>query len=229
MQTQDNDLSQWKAPDLPQKIIHYGQYCQLEPLDKYPHLEKLWHAFTEDQNHSLWDYLAYGPFLDLESLKAFVEEKENIRGEQFFIVINSKTKEPLGFIAYGRLQPEAGSLEIGHVCFSPRLKRTTLATEAVYLLIDHCFQIGYRRCEWKCNALNINSKRAAERFGFQYEGCFRQATVVKGKNRDTDWYSIIDKEWPNLKLAYERWLSAANFDEYQQQIQSLDVFIKKYT
>jgi RimJ/RimL family protein N-acetyltransferase len=230
MQDQDPtltaDLRHWRAPVKPSKQIHQGRYCCLEPLNRGQHAQQLWQAFVEDKTQSLWQYLPYGPFKNVEDFSLFIEEKQNSTDAIFFALVSRSTKEPLGFVAYSRIQPEAGSIEVAHVCFSPSLQKTTLATEALFLLLDHCFSLGYRRCEWKCNALNSNSKKAAQRFGFQFEGHFRQATVVKGRNRDTDWYSIIDKEWPPLKSAYQLWLDPNNFDESNFQIRSLQTFLQ---
>jgi len=195
-----------------------GQYCRLSPLST-DDTESLWQAYA-NINPELWDYLPYGPFTP-SSFVDFIHKKSQTDDAVFYTIRSQLSNQALGFIAYSRIQPKAGSIEVAHVCFSPALQKTTAATEAVYLMINRAFDLGYRRCEWKCNSLNEGSKKAAQRFGFTYEGQFRQAAVLKGHNRDTNWYSILDKEWPQLKTAYIQWLSPDNFDQQDQQLRSL--------
>ena len=142
----------------------------------------------------------------------------------FYAIIDDTSGKALGHISYLRITPAAGSIEVGHVVYSPRLQRTRAATEAMYLLMQRVFTLGYRRYEWKCDALNAPSRQAAQRYGFAYEGVFRQALVYKGRNRDTAWYACIDQEWPALDAAYQRWLDPANFDEQGQQRHALGEF-----
>jgi len=138
-----------------------------------------------------------------------------------FAVVDPITDDAIGVAGYLRITPASGSIEVGHLNFSPRLQRTRAATEAMYLMMAHAFELGYRRYEWKCNALNLPSRAAALRLGLSFEGIFRQATVVKGRNRDTAWYAAIDSEWPALRAAFLQWLDPANFDEQGQQRISL--------
>lgn len=213
-------LSNWQAPPAPTSNKMLGRYCQLVRLDVNVHGGDLWEAYAIDSTQRLWDYLPYGPFANKACFFDFIHQKSQANDEHFYAIIDNHTHKSIGFIAYSRIQPAAASIEVAHVCFSPLLQKTTAATEAIFLLLAHSFTLGYRRCEWKCNSLNQGSKKAAKRLGFTYEGCFRQATVIKGHNRDTDWFSIIDGEWPRLQRAYNVWLDKKNFND-KQQIQSL--------
>jgi RimJ/RimL family protein N-acetyltransferase len=224
-------INDWQAPPTPTRESRHGLHCYLEPLNperqNNSHVQDLWDAYAQESNIALWQYLPYGPFDSLEEFHCFIISKATEANTIFYAVIDKRTGKAIGFIAYSRIQEDAGSIEIAHVCFSPKLQKTIMATEAVYLLIDYAFSLGYRRCEWKCNALHQGSKKAGERFGFQYEGCFRQAMVVKGHNRDTSWFSIIDGEWPKLKAGYLAWLDPNNFDADFQQKNSLTYYLTR--
>lgn len=190
----------------------------LEPLDPAAHDEQLFAVFAEAP-HSLWTYMAYGPFTEIDefasTLQAMVDRPDWL---PYAFVVED---EPRGFASYLRVQPGDGVIEVGSITLSPRLQRTTAATEAIYLMIRNSFDLGYRRCEWKCDALNEPSRSAAVRLGFAYEGTFRQATHYKGRNRDTAWYSITDREWADLDKAFQRWLSPDNFDSNGRQRERL--------
>ncbi|WNO09432.1 GNAT family protein [Teredinibacter sp. KSP-S5-2] len=188
-----------------------GQHGQLTPLIASRHAAALFHASQEDSDGRLWTYLPFGPFADQNEFTHWLEGKVEQEGVIFFC-ISSPTHTPLGFFSFSRIQPEAASIELANVYFSPQLKHSTLATEAVYLMLNYAFELGYRRCEWKCNALNQASIQAALRFGFTFEGTFRNAAVVKGRSRDTAWFSICVEEWPALKQAFLTWLSPDNFN-----------------
>lgn len=194
-----------------------GRLCRLEPLEPARHGAELFAALSQDATGALWTYLPYGPFPSLESYRQWLDA--GARGEDplFYTILNAGSGKVLGLAAYLRITPSAGSIEVGHLQFSPALQRTATATEAMYLMMKHAFELGYRRYEWKCDSLNAKSCAAAIRLGFTFEGIFRQAVVVKGRNRDTAWYSITDVEWPVLRAAFERWLSPANFDESGHQ------------
>jgi len=195
-----------------------GRYCRLELFNLEEHTRPLFDAFVLDDG-SMWSYLTFGPFETVEVLRKKLQE---ITSKYLaYTVISVETKTPVGFLTYLNIQPEHGSLEIGAVVFSPLLRRSCASTEAVYLLIKHCFELGWRRCEWKCDSLNAPSNNAAQRLGFQFEGTFRQSWVLKGRNRDTNWYSIIDQEYPSVRTRLETWLSPDNFDSQGQQIQRL--------
>jgi RimJ/RimL family protein N-acetyltransferase len=214
-------LPGWRAPPAPPRAALEGRHCRLVPLDAHAHAAALHAANATDVEGRMWRYLAYGPFESLETYAAWVVQKQSSTDPLFFAVVDSVRGTPTGVATYMRIEPAQGSIEIGHLAFSPLLQRTPAATEALYLLLRQVFALGYRRCEWKCNAANAASRAAARRLGFRFEGVFRQHMVVKGRNRDTAWYSIIDGEWPAVQAGFERWLDPSNFDEHGQQRRSL--------
>ena len=187
-----------------------GRFCRLEPLEPR-HADALHAANESDAAGAGWTYMPYGPFADLRSYSRWVADAAAGEDPLFFAIVDPRTGSAVGVASYLRIDQNSGSIEIGHLHFTPGLQRTPAATEALYLLMKRAFELGYRRLEWKCNALNAPSRRAAQRLGLSYEGIFRQATVVKGRNRDTAWYAAIDREWPELSAAFERWLDPANF------------------
>jgi RimJ/RimL family protein N-acetyltransferase len=174
------------------------------------HCQALFEANSIDKNGEIWLYLPYGPFENLKDYCEWMRSFCNGLDPLFYAIIDPSGKA-IGVASYLRVDHNNGVIEVGHLAYSPLLQRTKASTEAMYLMMQYAFELGYRRYEWKCNALNAPSRAAAERLGFKFEGVFRQAAVIKGHNRDTAWYSIIDKEWPNLKLAFEKWLSKDNF------------------
>jgi RimJ/RimL family protein N-acetyltransferase len=169
----------------------------------------------------MWTYLGVGSFDSFETYRAYVEKVSQTADPQFYAIVDAASTRAVGVGAYLRIDPGNGSIEVGHLAFSPLLQKTPAATEAMYLMMRQAFELGYRRYEWKCNALNAPSRRAAQRLGFSNEGVFRQATVDKGRNRDTAWYAMIDSEWPALEAAFRKWLDPANFDEQGRQRVSL--------
>jgi RimJ/RimL family protein N-acetyltransferase len=193
-----------------------GRYCKLEPLQAN-HAEQLYAANGLDNDGRSWTYLPYGPFASFDKYCFWLEEQLGKDDVLLYAIIDLKSARAVGVAGYLRPDPANGVIEIGHLNFSPLLQQTHAATEALYLLIENVFTRGYRRCEWKCNALNEASRRAATRLGFQFEGIFRQLLVVKGRNRDTAWFSIIDGEWPALRDAFLRWLAPENFDDNGRQ------------
>jgi RimJ/RimL family protein N-acetyltransferase len=215
----------WQTPsavqEAPETQVLSGQYCSLSKLEA-KHASKLHQVFSKADD-SLWTYLPYGPFDNLSGYEDLIDTlNSNWRKTSLAYCIQSADqKDVLGLCAYLRMMPQAGSIEIGHLCFSPTLQKTPAATEAIFLLIDAVFKLGYRRCEWKCNDLNLPSIAAAKRYGFKYEGTFRQAQVVKGHNRDTAWLSIVDHEWQSLKPCFEAWLDPQNFTADGKQIKRL--------
>jgi RimJ/RimL family protein N-acetyltransferase len=212
------EVDGWSTPPIPSSEPLAGRLVSLEPLDADMHGADLFSAF-EDAPDSLWTYMSYGPFDRFSDFKETLDALGHNPGwVPFTIVVSGR---PLGFAAYLRVAPQDGTLEIGSITLSPGLQRTTAATETLYLLIRNCFELGYRRCEWKCDALNEPSRRAAERLGFRFEGVFLQATLYKGRNRDTAWYAITDREWPALESAFIRWLSPDNFDDDGTQRRTL--------
>jgi RimJ/RimL family protein N-acetyltransferase len=212
-----SDLKNWTPRPFPERKVLEGRYCRLEPLDVARHSSDIWTAFAGAD--SVWAYLpAYPPKDRAEYdalLDAMVKNKDIC---PFAVIVDGKAK---GHMWMMEIRPAHGVFEVGWITYSPSLQRTPAATEAVYLIGDYGFGLGYRRYEWKCNNRNEPSKRAALRFGFKPEGLFRQHQVVKGENRDTAWYSIIDSEWPARKAAFERWLAPENFDAQGRQKVSL--------
>ena len=200
----------WQPVEAPAAVPLEGAYVRLEPLDPDSHATDLHRAFA---GHDwLWDYLPYGPFTSAGAYHRWAREKAGGTDPLFLVLRAKETGHCGGIASFLRINPEMGSIEIGHICIAPELQRTATATEALFLMMDWAFRAGYRRCEWKCDTLNMGSRRAAQRLGFRYEGLFRQAAVVKGRNRDTAWFSIIDSEWPALADAYGIWLSPGNLE-----------------
>lgn len=205
---------------VPDRTPIEGLTVRLEPVDPSRHAEQLFQASAGADD--LWTYLAYGPFESQAVFAEWLAQRAASRDPVFYAVIDLAAGAGRGMASFMRIEPEHRVIEIGHIWFAPVLQRTRQATEAIYLMARHAFDdLGYRRLEWKCNALNAASRRAAERFGFSFEGIFRQHMIVKGVNRDTAWFSIIDSEWPVRRAAFEAWLSPENFDSSGQQQRSL--------
>jgi RimJ/RimL family protein N-acetyltransferase len=200
-----------------------GRYVQLRELRPDTDSASLYTvSHLPDGDPAVWTYLPDGPFETVEGLHAVMEAWEADPARRFYAVIPEGAATPLGVLAYLRMAPEHGSIEIGHILFGPGLRRTRAATETMFLLAREAFDVlGYRRLEWKCNALNAGSRRAAERFGFRFEGVFEQHMVVKGRNRDTAWYAITDRRWPAVRAGFEAWLDPENFDAAGRQLRSL--------
>ncbi|MBD9413359.1 GNAT family N-acetyltransferase [Pseudomonas sp. PDM16] len=216
------DLSQWQTRPFPPHEVQQGRFIRLERLDVVRHGDDLWQEL-QGPDPALWDYLPYGPFTERTAFDAWLAGNADSHDPQFHAVVEQTSGRALGLIAYLRITPKDGCIEIGHVAFGGTMQRTPGTTEAVFLLARHAFDdLGYRRFEWKCNARNARSKRAAERFGFVYEGLFRQHMVVKGESRDTAWYAMIDSEWPACRTAFQRWLAVDNFDAEGQQRHRLE-------
>jgi len=209
----------WAAPVRPDAVVLQGRFARLERLNAEQHAALLYRAFAG--HDAVWDYMPVGPFSSAAQYHRWVRDNEGREDPVFYAIKNLQTGNWEGVASYLRITPEAGSIEVGYISFSPALQRTPAATEAMYLMMAWAFEAGYRRYEWKCNALNIASRRAAQRLGFSFEGVFRQAAVVKGRNRDTAWFAVIDAEWPALKEAFSAWLSPSNFDSDGQQRERL--------
>lgn len=202
----------WQPPPRPEHAIMPGRYCRLEPLDAVRHAADLHAAYSLDVEGRMWTYLHSGPFATTEDYRAWVVARQDSADPLFFAVVDAVTGRAVGVASYLRIDPANGVVEVGHLAFSPLLQRTRAATEAMYLMMRHAFELGYRRYEWKCDALNAPSRRAAARLGFRFEGIFRQAIVYKERSRDTAWYSVIDNEWTALETAFRAWLDPDNFD-----------------
>ena len=211
----------WKAPTAPPREAWEGKHCRLEPLKPELHAADLFRALAADSQGLGWTYLPYGPFREFEEFRQWMLETCTGADPLFFSLFDTSHLRPLGVASYLRITPASGSIEVGHIHYSARLQRSRAATEAMYLMMERAFDLGYRRYEWKCDSLNAPSRAAAQRLGFSFEGIFRQATVYKGRNRDTAWYSIIDAEWPELQRAFQTWLDPSNFDESGRQKSSL--------
>lgn len=216
------DLSQWQPRPFPPHNPLQGRFIRLEPLDFAQHGDDLWQEL-QGPDPALWDYLPYGPFAERAAFDAWLAGNADSHDPQFYAVVDQPSGRALGVLSYLRIAPKDGCIELGHVAFGAALQRTPGASEAVFLLARRAFdELGYRRFEWKCNARNARSRRAAERFGFSYEGLFRQHMVVKGESRDTAWYALIDGEWPQCRTAFQRWLAADNFDTEGRQKRRLE-------
>jgi RimJ/RimL family protein N-acetyltransferase len=212
-------VANWTPPRRPDPAPITGAFVRLEPLDADRHAFELQESF---QGHdALWDYMPYGPFTSGSAYHRWAREREAGEDPRFFVMRDAATGRCGGIASYLRIAPEAGSIEVGHICISPAMQRGAAATEAMFLMMRWAFEAGYRRYEWKCNALNLASRRAAPRLGFSFEGVFRQHLIVKERNRDTAWFSVIDKEWPALAEAYAVWLAPSNFDGKGRQKERL--------
>jgi RimJ/RimL family protein N-acetyltransferase len=210
-------LPGWVERPRPPRSAMVGRYCRVEPIEAARHAAELFSANAEDDGR-MWTYLSVGPFAELEAYRTWVKSVERSEDPLFHAIVDLKSVKAVGMCAYLRIDPPNGVIEVGHLQFSPRLQRTPVATEAMFLMMRRAFEeLGYRRYEWKCDALNGPSWAAAERYGFRFEGIFRQAIVYKGRSRDTAWFSITDGEWPAVKAGFERWLEPANFDAEGRQ------------
>lgn len=216
------ELVDWQPRQHPARVVLNGRYCRLEPL-RVEHAGALFAAYQQAEDTRSWTWLLREPDTTVAEYSQWIASVCELSDPIHFAVIDNQTQLPVGSLALMRIDPKNGVVEVGHVHFSPLMSRSPLSTEAQYLLMRYVFdELGYRRYEWKCNSLNEPSRRAALRLGFQYEGRFRQALVVKGHNRDTDWFSILDKEWQALDCAFQNWLATDNFTADGKQIRSLE-------
>jgi RimJ/RimL family protein N-acetyltransferase len=214
-------VNAWPAAR-PGEVRLIGNFGHVEKLDEL-HAADLWEAVRG--HDALWPYMGYGPFPDEAAFAAYVKERAALEDPFAYAIVDGASGRALGIFTLMEIRPAARVIEVGHVVYSPALQRTPLATEAQFLLARYAFEsLGYRRYEWKCNALNAASRRAAERYGFTFEGVFRQHQIVKGRNRDTAWFSMLDGEWPARKRAFEAWLAPDNFTEDGKQKRSLASF-----
>jgi RimJ/RimL family protein N-acetyltransferase len=206
-------LPDWTPPPWPGPVGLTGRYVRIEPLGP-GHAAALYAANRAD--NAIWDYLPYGPFAE-EEYRRWVEEVAG-RPDPLFFALIDRERGPGGVASLMRINPDAGSIEVGHICLAPVMQRTRAASEAIFLFADWVFREGYRRFEWKCDALNARSRRAAERFGFSFEGVFRNHLIVKGRNRDTAWFAMTDGDWACLKPAWTAWLDPGNFEGGRQRV-----------
>ncbi|MCZ0813129.1 GNAT family protein [Roseovarius sp. EGI FJ00037] len=208
-------VKEWQTPPRPGPERIEGRYALLERLSP-EHAAPLFSSFS---GHDwVWDYMPVGPFASPETFQEWLSAAASRDDPMFYAIRDGDSGAWTGFASFLRIDPAAGSIEVGFIAMSPALQRTRAATEAIYLMMQWAFDAGYRRFEWKCDALNAPSRRAARRFGFVFEGVFRQATIVKGRNRDTAWFAVIDRDWPLLRTAYEIWFDPGNFDAGGEQI-----------
>jgi RimJ/RimL family protein N-acetyltransferase len=214
-------LPHWKPRPLPERRGFRGRYCTIEPLDAAKHAETLYESLCTGSGIAGFTYLPAIPPTGMDEWRSRLE-KHAVSRDPLFFALFDETGRAAGMAAYLRIAPEHGSIEIGHIHLSPPLQQTRAATEIQYLLMRHAFDdLGYRRYEWKADALNAPSRRAALRFGFRFEGIFLKAIVYKQRSRDTAWFSIIDDEWPQVRHAFESWLAPENFDAEGRQLRSL--------
>ena len=208
----------WTARPMPPRTAMAGRLCRVEPLDPDRHAAALHAAFAADREGRLWTYLPYGPFARVEDFRAHIASAWSGPERVVHAVVDLASDRPAGVASYLNIDAAAGSIEVGGITYAPVLARSAAATEAMYLMMRRAFdELGYRRYAWQCNALNAASRAAAARLGFRYEGTWRQASVTKGRTRDTAWFSILDAEWPERRAAFERWLDPANFDRDGRQ------------
>ena len=205
-------LPSGKLPDL--SPIH-GRWMRLDPLDADRHVSELYESISgKNADDAMWSYMAFGPFPTLENFTEWLKQRQALRDPWFYTFVNNLTGKAMGMGAFMRADPANGAIEIGNIWLAPSLQRTREGTEALYLMMRYAFNVlGVRRLEWKCDALNAPSRRAALRYGFTFEGIFRQHFIIKGRNRDTAWFSMIDTEWPTVRAGFDAWLSPENFDE----------------
>jgi RimJ/RimL family protein N-acetyltransferase len=217
------DPVDWSPVDPPRHELLRGAHVLLRPVDPVGDAKPLYAvSHPPEGDLAIWTYLPDGPYESPEQMEGMLAWAQSADGNVYFTIEPLAVKRPMGLCSYLRIEPAFGSIEIGHIWFGPQLQRTTAATEAIYLLARHAFDdLGYRRLEWKCNALNAASRAAAERFGFRFEGVFRNHQIVKGRNRDTAWYAITGDEWPTIRLAFATWLNSENFDANGSQRRTL--------
>lgn len=224
------DRVDWVPAQLPRREPLRGSHVLLRPVDAAIDAEALYAvSHPPDGDLAIWTYLPDGPYESPEQLRQMLAWAETAEENLYFTLVRLSDECPLGLASYLRIEPQFGAIEIGHIWFGTPLQHTTAATEAIYLLAHHAFDdLGYRRLEWKCNALNAASRRAAERFGFTFEGVFRNHQIVKGRNRDTAWYAMTDADWPMIRQGFENWLDPDNFNADGLQKRRLGEFIKAF-
>lgn len=214
-------VTEWTPAPRPEKEPLDGRFSRLLPLEPRVHADELYESVSVDGDEASWTYMHYGPFRSLTEFRTWMTAFCSGSDPLFYAIVDKTDNRVKGFASYQRINPEQGTIEVGHVYFGPRLRRTVAATEAMYLMMRHAFLEGYRRYEWKCDALNVPSHQAARRLGFTYEGTFRHGGVYKGRNRDISWYSITESEWEWLQRAFEEWLGQGNIDSSGNQLTSL--------
>ncbi len=224
MQPLGEPVSNWTPAKAPQGEVLAGRFVRLEPFSAAGHANQLFDACAG--RDELWTYLPWGPFHSAAAFHRKMTEQANAPGWCYYAVCDPASGRALGKAAFLRITPESGSIEVGGITYAPILQRQPAGTEAMVLMMRWAFANGYRRYEWKCNALNRASRAAAQRLGFSFEGVFRNHSVVKGRNRDTAWFSVTDADWPALSEAYDIWLDPSNFDAKGRQRERLSDLTK---
>ncbi len=220
-------LPDWTARAAPPAMVMQGNWCRIEPVSVECHAKSLFAAFAAAPDDRDWTYMSAGPFADATKFEAYLARIASSVDPLHQTIIDLRSGDAVGTAALMRVDRFNGVIEIGHISYSRRLQRTTAATEALFLFMRRVFdELGYRRFEWKCDHLNAPSRAAALRYGFSYEGIFRQAVVYKGRSRDTAWFAITDQDWPVLRDAYQQWLAPENFDATGKQVRRLAGFIE---
>ena len=215
-------VQDWKPRPLPTRTVIEGRHCRIEPVDVKRHAQDLFDAYAAAPDGSDWTYLFVGPFADFSAYREELERMAASNDPLHYTIVDLASGKAAGTASLMRIEPAHGVIEVGNIMYSRRLKKTPAGTEAMFLLMRRAFdELGYRRYEWKCDHLNAPSRAAALRYGFQFEGIFRQAIVYKGRSRDTAWYSIVDREWPAVRHGFEQWLRPENFEANGQQRQRL--------
>ena len=211
----------FKKAKLPGKKKLVGKYSFLEPINIQKHAEELFQTLSQDQSNRIWTYMSEGPFKKLSDFRKYLQKKDIF----FYAIFSKKTRTFCGLASYLRVKRDVGVIEVGYITYAPCLQQTVAATESMFLMMQNVFEnLGYRRYEWKCDNLNIKSKRAAVRLGFTFEGIFKQANIYKKRNRDTAWFSIIDLDWKKIKKKYQKYLQTSNFDKNLKQKKRLKLF-----
>lgn len=210
-------LPDWQPPPAPQHAALEGRWSRLEPLAPERHAGPVFDAHAEAPDGRAWTYMGYGPFASARDYEEWMSAACSGSDALFFAIYDKDARRWAGVASFLRIQPALGSIEVGHVSYAPCLQRTRAGSEAMYLLMRHAFELGYRRYEWKCDALNAASRAAALRYGFRFEGVFRQSMVYKGRNRDTAWYALLDGEFEGVRERFEAWLAPENFDAHGRQ------------
>jgi len=214
-------LPGWTPPPLPPRTVLEGRCCRLEPLDVERHAAQLHEANSLEPDDRGWTYMSNGPYATATDYRGWVEAQAGREDPRFYAIIDRDCGKAGGVASYMRIDPANGCIEVGGIKLTPLVSRRPAMTEAMHLMMKNAFGLGYRRYEWKCDALNAPSRAAARRLGFSFEGIFQQAVVYKGRNRDTAWFSITDREWPAIRAAQEQWLAPGNFDAQGRQKISL--------
>lgn len=217
----------WMPPPLPSRVTLEGRMVKIVPLNAQDHGQALYDAFKLDETEAGWTYMSNGPYSGVDDFMVWLKNAEVSTDPMFFAFLNAESGQAIGYGSLMRIDAAMACIEVGNLRMSPLLQRTPMSTEAIHLLANYVFELGYRRFEWKCDSLNAPSRSAADRLGFTFEGIFRKAMHYKGRSRDTAWFSIIDEEWPPIRKAQQAWLDPENFAEDGMQKQRLADLVRR--